>query len=59
MNNKFDKAPNLKPNMATGKEMLDNYQSILHIDDKTKSDALDLFNQYISHQELHLASLKL
>jgi hypothetical protein len=42
--------------MTTGKEMLDNYQSILHIDDKTKFDALDLFNQYISHQELSLAN---
>lgn len=33
---------------AIKKDLIDQYQSILHIDDKTKLDVLSLYNQYES-----------
>ncbi len=36
--------------MSSEKELIDQYQSLLHIDDKTKQDAVQLYTQYLSKQ---------
>lgn len=37
---------------AIEKDLIDQYQSALHIDDKTKLDALSLYNQYESKHNI-------
>ena len=41
---------------AIEKDLIDQYQSTLHIDDKTKLDALSLYNQYDSKYNISSVS---
>jgi len=43
-----------KPLIPSEKDLFDQYQSLLHIDDKTKADAFSLFTQFSSKQDLSL-----